>query len=45
VEELRRGYVYNDKVIRASLVAVSRRPSLKEGAQEVEINKGEKEES
>lgn len=27
VEELRKGYMYNDKVLRASLVAVSQRPS------------------
>jgi molecular chaperone GrpE len=46
VEELRKGYMYNDKVLRASLVAVSQRPSgggqaeeEAEEEQEIRINK------
>lgn len=46
VEELRKGYMFNDKVLRASLVAVSRRPSgpgsgeeESEEEQEIRINR------
>jgi molecular chaperone GrpE len=42
VEELRRGYILNGKVLRASLVAVSKRPSGQRRAeeeQEIRINK------
>jgi molecular chaperone GrpE len=31
VEEFRKGFMYRDKVLRASLVSVSRRPSISEG--------------
>ncbi len=40
VEEFRRGYSYNGKVIRATLVAVSRRPKKEESADEVKIKRG-----
>lgn len=46
VEEMRKGYMFHDKVLRASLVAVSKAPSNdEEEAYKIEINKGAKEDS
>jgi len=35
-EELRKGYLYKDRVLRASMVKVARKPSSKEDQEEVE---------
>jgi molecular chaperone GrpE len=45
VEEFRKGYTYRDKVLRASMVAVSRKPASEEEAYNIEINRGGKEDS
>ncbi|GAB4387485.1 MAG: nucleotide exchange factor GrpE [Thermodesulfovibrionales bacterium] len=46
VEEMRKGYMLHDKVLRAPLVAVSKRPSADlEKSHKIEINKGSKEDS
>lgn len=45
VEEFRKGYTYRGKVLRASLVAVSRKPASEEEAYKIEINRGGKEDS
>ncbi len=45
VEVFRKGYMLKDKVLRPSLVAVSKRPSISQQIEEDEINKITKEES
>jgi molecular chaperone GrpE len=43
VEEFRKGYMFRDKVLRPSLVAVSKKPAGKDVEEEIKINKIEEE--